>query len=194
MKTAEFILRVAARNLSIISGNHMGPCPWPFRFALHRLTEQVNYDCIFDEEGRCGARAYSDKGCCTGCADTIGYHQILPGIKIEWKHAPAIEFMAQRFSPDTGFWIKDKGCSLPRELRSGMCLSYHCKKLSTPFEWWLLGAIRNIRDTYIKFQAFDSRAWWSDQSLAQFVQLETKKYAEEDRIILKSIKHTKRGT
>ena len=61
-----------------------------------------------------------EHGCCGGCAAAAGY---LPG------HFPPqwVEYLQKkfRFTKTKGFLGKT-GCKLPRELRSPICLRFHC--------------------------------------------------------------------
>ena len=67
----------------------------------------------------CDCWAMKPTGCCGGCADYIGHHRMFP---------PYYDLLAQYaslFDPVKGF-LTDKGCALPRYMRSNICVRHHC--------------------------------------------------------------------
>lgn len=126
-----------------------------FLKALKRLTSDIDYRCDFDNTGVCKrnrklrllydstfhiddrpAGAYiaqrikaffvakkinarrHDMGCCGGCGTTVGFIN-----QIFWAD---LHIYAQHYNEKTGFWKKNVGCTLPRELRSSVCILHHC--------------------------------------------------------------------
>jgi len=85
---------------------------------LNGLTKYVNYDCNF-KDSHCSAR--TDKFCCCrGCKSSVGY--------LEDICYDDVKIYADLFG-ENGFWT-EKGCVLPRELRSVVCLTKYCGTLS----------------------------------------------------------------
>jgi hypothetical protein len=92
--------------------------------------EGVKFNCNFDCNGcaktkdlKVGDRVsiYSkEKGCCTDCYNALGYIRHQPTDE-EYK----IYTRLFKNNNQDGFWTPN-GCSLPRELRSVICLSYSC--------------------------------------------------------------------
>lgn len=123
MKTDEFIRLCIYRGISISStnGHDWDLYNWR-RFA--KLTALVDYGCNF-KGGKCknngnGGIRSNGMGCCVGCERSFGY---LRNIPVDWE---CIVKMARLFNKKTGFWRKSKGCVLPIELRSDICLGYIC--------------------------------------------------------------------
>lgn len=95
---------------------------WSYYKARAKRTGQLDFDCQF-KDGHCkrsrnDASPEAKMGCCQGCPSTIGYLK-------EIERGSAWSY-AQLFDPLTGFWREGKGCILPREMRSPICLSYNC--------------------------------------------------------------------
>lgn len=84
-----------------------------------KLTEHFNYPCHFNEEGVCSARSDS-KCCCSNCAYDMGY------LKEIRDSANRIDEYASKFDKVYGFWRHNKGCTLPRVLRSTTCTAFVC--------------------------------------------------------------------
>lgn len=101
---------------SMINSNQ-GPYTWSEWFAITNTVSKVDFGCRFDQ-GVCTKRTASDpRGCCSGCADCLGYIKSLP--------PEAIEIAVREFDKHDGFWRQD-GCCLPWKFRSPICLSYRC--------------------------------------------------------------------
>ena len=80
-------------------------------------SEKIDYGCqkCFDPK----RAQYNEKRCCSGCAINFGYLRV---IRIEdW------QYYRSKFNKLNGFWRKDKGCILPRNMRSHICLSHTCR-------------------------------------------------------------------
>lgn len=89
-------ISVYAENLGV--GKICGKCPNPF-------------------PERNGKKTPENRGCCTHCADSGAYFGISKDItKLKKQYS---------WSDVFGFW-SDKGCKLPREERSDICLRYYC--------------------------------------------------------------------
>jgi len=101
--------------------------------GIAALTKHIDYDCQF-VDGNCKSRD-SKMCCCTGCRHTLGHNRSII-------HSYAdIKRMAKCYNTKTGFWRKDKGCILPRELMSATCLGHHCKEKLTGWENLILQII-----------------------------------------------------
>ena len=104
------------------------------RRELAKLTSHINFNCNF-KDGRCHNHNSDEKCCCRGCASNSGYllredniYCIIGSRNL--KHV--LHYYASHFNPKTGFWRKDKGCNLPRSLRSTICLTHHCNEITNP--------------------------------------------------------------
>ena len=102
--------------------------------AMRNMSHVIDYECEFDHTNLCRvyrryrddkyhgkAFAKSDKGpmcCCNKCAESRGYLRVMT--------LRQLPVYAEHWNDVTGFWLKDKGCMLPRDLRSGTCLGYAC--------------------------------------------------------------------
>lgn len=154
MKTAEFILLIVARKIGIISKDLYAPVPWWFRFAIHDMTSEIDYGCEFDDKDRCHRRNTLG-GCCEGCAGSVGYNTLVPGVGIGWIGIKdVLPYMASRFSKKHGFWRPKTGCALPRALRSGTCLRFKCKELNDPFHKWLLYSTASLKEVFNSFRDY----------------------------------------
>jgi hypothetical protein len=106
---------------------------------LKSLTSLIDYNCQF-KEGICDRKRTSsvkesDKMCCcAGCYDYLGF---LKTITFD-----DLSVYTELFDESTGYWRKD-GCSLPRELRSEVCLIFNCSSKITDAEKDLLNLISN---------------------------------------------------
>ncbi len=127
MKPLPFLSLLGKRGIEILkkghySGNWGRRTQIPNLKEYKELTELVNYGCVF-VDGKC--KGLSERCCCAGCHQNVGY---LGAINHE-----DFEEYAKLFNNKVGFgfWTKN-GCSLPRELRSVICLTYCCdsEKLS----------------------------------------------------------------
>ena len=120
---------------SIITGKNCGGNYYKNDIQnLKKLTSLIDYDCQFDKKGVCKHNKGSNyiMCCCSGCKGSIGYLLVIP--------YEDIKIYAAKFDEETGFWRKD-GCSLPRELRSGVCLGHHCKTKPTDAELDLISLL-----------------------------------------------------
>lgn len=123
MKIDKFIRLCIQRDIQIAHRNRNGWVLWEWRMFA-KLTSFVDYGCNF-KGGKCknngnGGIRSSGMGCCNGCANSVGYLRTIP---TNWEY---LIKMARLFNKKTGFWRKGKGCVLPNELRSPICLSYMC--------------------------------------------------------------------
>ncbi len=88
---------------------------------MARQTEHIDYDCDFID-GVCRGLATGTSGCCFGCAGAFGYWRKEGGVLDE----DTVKKLAAYYDKKTGFMRKDKGCIVPRELRSPTCLYILC--------------------------------------------------------------------
>ena len=123
MKTNEFIRLCIYRGISISDINRYSwsTHSWQ-KFA--KLTTFIDYGCNF-KRGKCrnngnGGIWSNGMGCCSSCERYFGYLRSIP---VDWE---CIVKIARLFNRKTGFWRKGKGCALPIELRSDICLGYIC--------------------------------------------------------------------
>lgn len=123
MKTDEFIRLCIYRGISISNTDKHGWCTHDWQ-QFAKLTTFIDYGCNF-ERGKCrnngnrGIRS-TGMGCCERCEGHFGYLRSIP---VDWE---CIVKIARLFNKKTGFWRKGKGCALPIELRSVVCLNYVC--------------------------------------------------------------------
>ena len=109
---------------------------------LANLTAKIDYGCSFEDGGcrRYRAEYYSKKKkamCfCSECASSFGYFIKIFFNNYNDKHYIEKELLyyTKKYSINTGFWRKGKGCILPRCRRSGTCLSYNCSDRLTKEE------------------------------------------------------------
>ena len=100
---------------------------WSIKMLFHDLTQYIDYNCRFNSEGICIRRQrYTNPqpyNCCGGCASTAGHN----------RHVPPEETLRELypyFNKRSGFWRAGVGCTLPRRLRSRVCVLHHCVDLS----------------------------------------------------------------
>ncbi|OPY29822.1 MAG: hypothetical protein A4E28_00672 [Methanocella sp. PtaU1.Bin125] len=87
---------------------------------LAKQTESIDYDCDF-RDGVCRGLTMGGNGCCFACAGAFGYWHKEGRID-----ADTLEKIAGFYDARTGFFRKDAGCVIPRELRSPTCLYIFC--------------------------------------------------------------------
>lgn len=103
---------------------------WPTVKDLKTATQYLPFGCQFKSDGTCKtARKHVHKGwnewrknemcCCKHCYKNSGYLDLI--------HENDISTYNKSFINGVGFWRKNKGCLLPRELRSSTCLLYNCR-------------------------------------------------------------------
>lgn len=110
---------------------------------LAKLTTKINYDCGFMDEKYKKNR--NKMCCCSNCLEYVGHLDIK-----FFNHYDTDEYIekellyyAKKFSKNTGFWRKNKGCILPRERRSITCLTYNCSKNLTKEERLVMELLRH---------------------------------------------------
>ena len=99
---------------------------------LKDKTKDIKFNCTFDIDGICQEnrwkRYYSaeqkkhspiDMCCCHLCYRFIGYLNPIFNEK-------DLRYYAKHFNQLNGYWRKDKGCILDRNMRSVTCLFYSC--------------------------------------------------------------------
>jgi len=92
------------------------------QFTKLMISKYIDFNCQF-KKGIC--RQYKQTPnkpnrmcCCQNCLTSVGW--------LKFIHRCDINKYAKSFSIRTGFWRKDKGCMLPYELRSAVCVFYNC--------------------------------------------------------------------
>jgi len=126
METQEFIMLFLRRRGKINDRNEFG-WSWKEWFSYAKLTKLVDFGCDFKDNICVKYREIFPNSnsankiycCCRNCAVNIGYLQVIPD------EMRIINKIASKFSKKTGFW-SNEGCRLPRELRSGLCLTFRC--------------------------------------------------------------------
>jgi hypothetical protein len=99
---------------------------------LIQASNEFDFKCDFDKKGECTGTRKGDRPkddfhakmcCCSNCYAALGYLQ--GALPITKQDLPTYEKLFKR---KIGFWRRGKGCSLPRELRSTVCVFYSCKE------------------------------------------------------------------
>lgn len=86
--------------------------------------------------------------CCSSCVRTVGWSYYLP------EDETTLRRMARYFNSLTGYWRPDRGCILPRQYRSGTCLTYACYRSECKPQWlhqFLRTALHTPHDRVVKF-------------------------------------------
>lgn len=112
---------------------------------LKKFFKHIDFQCnINPKNGEC--KEYKNKNnsglrcCCFDCLTSVGYFHIMANSEIS--------FYAKKFSSKTGFWREGKGCILPHERRSIVCLTHHCNHSDEGFEEGIIAIgskLRSIR-------------------------------------------------
>ena len=154
MALHDFIARLINRagngdDRTPIVTNHPYGLKWPELFLIKRTTKVIDFMCEF-ENGTC--RCYRRKqydvrtgSCCDACWKNAGYLKVLP------KNDTLLRYYGQRFLPEVGFWREGKGCILPRQFRSIVCVRYNCdsrsrlKENNSPTVIRLLDLLENLQ-------------------------------------------------
>lgn len=89
--------------------------------ALAKHTENIDFDCS-DGDRYCRFLHAKAEGCCSDCVDTCGHWQ-REGRMLDEDSARK---MAGYCDVHDGFCRDDRGCIMPRELRSPVCLYHIC--------------------------------------------------------------------
>lgn len=61
---------------------------------------------------------HSEMACCAGCAHAVGYFDAVEDTDVP--------LLISLYNPKTGYWRSGKGCILPRDIRSNICLTHNC--------------------------------------------------------------------
>ncbi len=99
---------------------------------LKGILKYVDFDCQIKEDGQC-KRDWGARCCCSNCDYKVGFLDIIP--------EDLIPVYAKKFSKNTGFWRRGKGCILDHKLRATICLTHHCNHDDQQFA----RSIRRIR-------------------------------------------------
>jgi len=113
-----------------------------YRMNFANLTQFVDYQCQF-KDGHCKRGGC----CCTGCRAEYGYLNIFDDLGV-YDHSidtKIVLFYAQHFSVNTGFWRANRGCILPRQYRSTVCLCYNHAEQLNDYDELLLETIRELK-------------------------------------------------
>lgn len=111
---------------------------------LAELTENVDYHCEFKPNGTCrgnGSDHNSKDGscCCYGCLSSIGHHRELPCDYSQLMTYSKLLLPEERDKNNKlktlGFWRSGIGCTLPRKMRSAICLIHSCRKEGETTLW-----------------------------------------------------------
>jgi hypothetical protein len=88
---------------------------------LKKGSKDLPFDlCKFDDDGKCEQFRISGFQCqCILCDDICGW--------IRYTTEEDLIVYAEAYDEKYGFFRKGKGCVLPREYRSEICLSYYCE-------------------------------------------------------------------
>jgi hypothetical protein len=89
--------------------------------ALAKQTEGIDFDCG-DGKSFCRYSDVKPEGCCSDCVDTCGHWQREEHMLDE----DTARKMAEYCDARDGFCRDDRGCIIPRELRSPVCLYHIC--------------------------------------------------------------------
>jgi hypothetical protein len=95
---------------------------------LKEYTGTMDFNCQF-KDGCCSQHRHREAAnlrpdygaemcCCVSCGVRVGYLRL-----IDERH---LKTYASNYNKETGFWRKDVGCTLPRKLRSRICVSFAC--------------------------------------------------------------------
>ena len=85
-------------------------------------TSFFKFPCAFNPETKqCKANRHTERCCCINCSWTVGH------LGSSWpNNLKLLASYAKHYNKDTGFWRADKGCILPRHMRSITCAYYVC--------------------------------------------------------------------
>lgn len=89
-----------------------------------RVKETINsikFSC-FEKGGKCHTISPEARCCCANCFYEGGHFE-----SCDFIFEKDIPKLNDLFQPRGGFWVKGKGCTLPRNLRSLTCITYHCE-------------------------------------------------------------------
>lgn len=122
MKTGPFLSICIENNVSIL-------IPGDKRLNSYKAaTKNFSYPCKFNRIGKCVAVVLSSDCGCEDCACKFGYIRHIRAAQY------TINKYAALFDQRTGFWRSNKGCILPRNLRSIKCLTRICITRRKKFE------------------------------------------------------------
>ena len=122
MRTGPFLSICVRNEVSILLPNDKR------LYSYKGATKNLNYPCKFNRIGECIATVLSSDCGCEDCAYKFGYIRHIRSA--QW----TINKYAALFNQTTGFWRSNKGCILPRSLRSIKCLTRICITKRKQFE------------------------------------------------------------
>lgn len=155
---------------------------WWFIRETRKLTDEINFDkiCQFDKGGFCSRENNGRRGssrtvmcCCESCKRNVGYLYQIP------KNVGIIKMYAENFDDETGFWREGKGCVLPREHRSRVCIKWVCHKeeLLSDREKLIRDAVVDPRKYYLRHSSHTKH-----MGIAEFVDFELKKRVKKNAL------------
>lgn len=99
-----------------------------FRPSIAILSSLLTFACDFNGN-KCAGGRRPPMCCCSGCKDFNGH------FGSRWpNNLETLEPYAKYFNKNTGFWRKDKGCALPRHMRSLTCAFHVCNITKAEFD------------------------------------------------------------
>lgn len=154
MKPEQFTQAIKSQSRVVFMLDYIGSSEF-YKFEkrikeLKKLTKHMDFDCQFNNNGCKRFRDRVSKNppknplvlmcCCFGCASYIGYLRII--------HQEDFDTIANLFSEEAGFWEEGKGCILPQEFRSALCVTYNCsEKLEL---WSFYSILKEYEDILIR--------------------------------------------
>lgn len=132
MKLEEFKSCYPLRNVRIIKKSNVPSHLIQEYKELRNFFQHVDFGCEINNGG-CRIHPKSITCCCNDCFHSIGYFNIM--------FDTDLKYYARRFADPrkhankrkrVGFWEEGKGCVLPHNMRSRICLTHHCNNSSYP--------------------------------------------------------------
>ncbi len=119
MKKELFIKHITNCGVGIIPRDdpNFNPCILEEFRRLKGFIQNINFNCQINKNGGCKEHPSTIRCCCDSCYNNSGFFRTM------------IDKDMGRYTRSflkTGFWRKGKGCVLPHELRSVVCLTHHC--------------------------------------------------------------------
>lgn len=145
IKTEDFLKIIENSRIQIIDVNSTQELQGIYKRILNMklLTKYIDFKCNFKEDiCECGNL------CRVGCVKKVGWLKFIP------EHE--LEYYAERWDANTGFWRKNLGCMLDVEYRSGACLQYSCvediqfKKSVSTYRFMLDNLIDELKREWTK--------------------------------------------
>lgn len=119
-----------------------------FRPSVAILSSLFDFACNFGGDKCAGKRI--EECCCKSCAYSLGHFNRCWPNDLE-----TLSTYAKEFDKDTGFWRKDKGCALPRHLRSLTCSFYVCMETREEFNKRNDEDLKELRSSVSRYASCD---------------------------------------